>query len=98
MTRGRNPFDPLDGPIDHVLDLHGMNSVEAQVRVTSFLQTNARRRPGALLHIVTGRGRGSVAGPVLRPLVKRLLTGELARFVAAMGRDVDDGGFVVRLR
>ncbi len=93
----RNPFDPCDGPIDSFLDLHGATSIDVGHRLKSFLETAVRRTPGGLVHIITGRGRGSVGGPVVKPAVKRLLTGELARLVRGMERDENDGGFLVRL-
>lgn len=96
--RPRDPFDPLDGPVDHTLDLHGVTAVQAPMLVRNFLESTTRHRPGALVHLITGRGRGSAAGPVLKPLVKRLLAGELSRYAAAWGRDFDEGGFLVRLR
>ena len=97
IPRGRDPFDPLDGPIDHVLDLHGMNRIEVPGAVASFLASACRRTPSGLAHIITGRGRGSTAGPVLKPLVKRLLEGEVKRYVAAFGRDLTEGGYLIRL-
>lgn len=93
----RNPFDPCGGPIASVLDLHGATAIDVGARLTSFLETAIRRTPGGLVHIITGRGRGSPAGPVVKPAVKRLLTGELARLVGTMERDENDGGFLVRL-
>lgn len=97
MTKSRDPFDPLDGPIAATLDLHGATRVDVAARVTSFLAAAARRHPGALVHIITGRGRGSPGRPVLFPTVRTLLAGDLRRFVAASGRDYDDGGHLVRL-
>lgn len=94
----RNPFDPLDGRVDSVLDLHGATSIDVQARLQSFLETAKRRTPGGLVHIITGKGRNSAAGPVVKPAVKRLLVGELGRFVSAWARDDDDGGFLIRLK
>lgn len=95
--RQRDPFDPLDGPVDRTVDLHGASRLEAPAILRLFLETSARRHPGGLVHVITGRGRGSAAGPVLFPLVRRLLSGDLARFAARWGRDVDDGGYLIRL-
>ncbi len=63
-----------------------------------FLGSLARRAPGAVVHIVTGKGRGSAGRPVLRGAVAAQLKGELAPRVADWSRDVDDGGFLVRVR
>jgi DNA-nicking Smr family endonuclease len=102
-ARGGHPrFDPgdplLDAPVHATLDLHGCTAEEARGLVRSFIETAARRTPGAVLHVVTGRGRGSPGRPVLRGAVGTMLRGELAPRVADWSRDVDDGGFLVRLR
>lgn len=94
----RNPFDPCDGPVDSTLDLHGATTVDVETRLRSFLETAARRHPGGLVHVITGRGRGSAGAPVLKPAVKRLLAGPLARLVTATERDLNDGGYLVRLK
>jgi DNA-nicking Smr family endonuclease len=96
-VRPLDPFDPLDGPVDATLDLHGATSIDVRSRLAGFLETAIRRTPGGLVHVVTGRGRGSPGRPVVRPAVARLLTGELASYVGAFSRDENDGGFMVRL-
>ncbi|MBC7897933.1 MAG: Smr/MutS family protein [Cytophagaceae bacterium] len=93
----RNPFDPLDGRVDETLDLHGYAAVEARAFLTGFLTSAQRRHPGALLHIITGRGKRSATGPVLKPLVKATLGATPASVVNAWGKDDNDGGFLVRL-
>lgn len=95
---GRDPFDPLDGPVDQTLDLHGTAAYQVEAQVTNFLRQAQRRNPGGLVHLITGRGRGSVDGPVLKPMVKRLLGGKLAGLVEASGPDLDEGGYLVRLK
>ena len=95
--RGRNPFDPLDGPVDEHLDLHGYRAVEARVVVADVLRAVQKRHPGGLLHIITGRGRGSVGGPVLKPIVQGVLSAAPSGMVHAWGKDDADGGFLVRL-
>lgn len=108
MTRGRggHPRQPrfdshdtlLDGPA-LTLDLHGDTAAAARTRVAQFLAATARAHPGSLVHIITGRGRGSGdAGPKLRPMVAALLKGECAPLVRDWARDVDEGGFRVRVR
>jgi DNA-nicking Smr family endonuclease len=93
---GRNPFEPLDGPVDDRLDLHGMSASEAVAAAKAFVLRSRRRAPGALLHIITGRGRGSRSQPVLKPKVRSLLkSGELP--VTEWGEDLDGGGFLLRL-
>jgi DNA-nicking Smr family endonuclease len=93
----RNPFEPLDGPVDDSLDLHGMSRAEGAAAAAAFVRRVQRRAPGALVHIITGRGRGSPGRPVLKPGIRTLLkAGELP--IAAWGEDLDGGGFLVRLR
>ena len=100
--RGAPRFDPrdplLDAPVHATLDLHGHTADEARGLVRSFVESLARRAPGAVVHVITGRGRGSPGRPVLRGAVSALLRGELAARIADWSRDVDDGGFLVRLR
>ncbi|TFG88955.1 MAG: hypothetical protein E4H17_01505 [Gemmatimonadales bacterium] len=88
----------FDSRISAVLDLHGHTAAQARDAVRSFLSLSARRWPGAVVHIITGKGRGSVGRPVLRGAVAGMLRGELAPRVADWAKDIDEGGFLVRLR
>ncbi len=99
----RNPTfdsrDPLlDARVDGDLDLHGFSATEASAVVRRFLETWQRRKSGALVHIITGKGRGSANGPVLRGLVKTLLQGELRALVGEWGVDDGEGGYRIRVR
>ena len=100
--RAQHPrFDSRDALLDGAattLDLHGDTVAAARARVTQLLALKARSAPGSLVHIITGKGRGSADGPKLRPLVSGLLKGECAPLVREWDRDADDGGFRVRLR
>jgi DNA-nicking Smr family endonuclease len=90
-------LEPLDGPVSDTIDLHGMNAAEAEAAATAFLRRVHRRSRGALVHVITGRGRGSAGRPVLKPRIRTLLkSGELP--VAAWGEDLDGGGYLVRLQ
>ncbi|MGH7607358.1 MAG: Smr/MutS family protein, partial [Gemmatimonadales bacterium] len=80
------------------LDLHGFTAVEVPSAVRAFLDAWRRRKPGAVVHIITGKGKGSAGGPVLRGLVKTLLQGELRSYVAQWGLDDAEGGYKVQLR
>ncbi|HEX4599942.1 MAG TPA: Smr/MutS family protein [Gemmatimonadales bacterium] len=91
--------DPLlDAPVAERLDLHGCRAADAAGLVAGCLGRWARRGPGTVVHIITGKGRGSAGRPVLRGLVARLLKGELRSLVAEWALDEDDGGYKVRLR
>lgn len=75
------------------LDLHGFRADEVQRAVEPFLR---RQRSGAVVHIITGRGRGSPGKPVLGPRVRALLGGSLSALVGAFVKDEDGGGYLVR--
>jgi DNA-nicking Smr family endonuclease len=93
-----DPFDPLDGvPLD-TLDLHGFRSDEATAHFDQYLTRLQKRSPGALVHVITGKGRNSPNGPVLRSVIKRAIAADGGRRVAAWARDEDDGGYLVRLK
>lgn len=93
----RDPFDPLDGPIDTTFDLHGLTTSEAQMAMQNFLLTAQVRHPGGLVHIITGKGLRSNGGPVLKNLVRNLLKSETFHPVGAWGPDLDGGGYLIRL-
>jgi len=91
--------DPLlDLRADAELDLHGLGAIEARSAVRAFLESWRRRKAGAVVHIITGKGKGSAGGPVLRGLVKILLQGELRALVAEWGLDDGEGGYRVKVR
>lgn len=81
-----------------VFDLHGQTVLEAARSAEAFLRSQARARPGAVVRLITGRGRGGGKAPV-RSRIRTLLRG-----LAAEGRVVRDyelehteGSFLVRL-
>lgn len=81
-----------------VLDVHGCTRLEAERAVRALVATWRRHRPGAVVHVITGKGRGSAGRAALRPAMRRLLTGALAGEIADWARDADDGGYLVRVR
>jgi DNA-nicking Smr family endonuclease len=101
--RSRQPrFDSVDPLLDAkpvaTLDLHGFTASEADGAVRNFLQTWKRRAPGKIVHVVTGKGRGSPGGPVLRTKVGRLLSDEMGPLIRAFVKDVNEGGYLVELQ
>lgn len=89
------PVSLMDAtPVD-TLDLHGHSVTTAPKALESFLR---RQHRGTVVHIITGRGRGSKGRPVLRPLVARLLREQLNAMVEEFSKDLDEGGFLVRRR
>ena len=96
--RRSDPFDPLDGTPSDTLDLHGFTAAEAIAHLGHWLARERKRAPGTLVHIITGKGRNSVKGPVLKSAVRSYLRENAAGHVAAWSKDHDDGGFLVRLK
>lgn len=90
--------DLLDATPVATLDLHGDTALNAERRVKDFVTTHSRISRGKVIHIISGRGTGSGAPPVLPGAVRRALTSEIRRFVEEYDRDLDEGGFLVRLR
>jgi len=87
---------PFSGPTHDTLDLHGFTAAEADAAVIAFVQRNRKRNRNALLHVITGRGRGSPGRPVLKTRVRTLLkSGTLGSI--EWSEDLDGGGFLIRL-
>ena len=91
-------FSLLDAKPVATLDLHGFTAPEAELAVRNFVQTWRKRSPSSVVHIITGKGRGSGGRPVLLGVVKRMLSGELAASVLEFDLDLDEGGYLVRVR
>lgn len=90
--------DPLlDAPVAERLDLHGFAAAEAVGATRSFLERWQRRGSGRVVHVITGKGKGSAGPPVLKRKVAALLK-QLPAVVADWSQDEDGGGFKVRLR
>jgi DNA-nicking Smr family endonuclease len=102
--RARSPEAP--GPagsihaavVEDERDLHFLTAPEAAVQLESFLVGWSRRRPGAVLRVITGRGNRSRGGPVLKPRVRELLVGRLAPVVADWAVESGGGAYLVRVR
>jgi len=90
--------DLLDANPVATLDLHGDTALEAERRVRDFILTQSRIAKGQVVHIITGRGMGSRGRPVLPGVVRKVLSGDMARFAQEFDRDLDEAGFLVRLR
>ncbi len=100
--RSPKPSEPkgtLHGAVvEEERDLHHLTAAEAAVQLESFLLGWSRRRPGAVLRVITGKGNRSPGGPVLRPLVRALLTGRLAPVVEAYAVESGGGAYLIRVR
>jgi DNA-nicking Smr family endonuclease len=89
--------DLQDAPVADTIDLHGLSAVEAEHTVLRIVE-NWHRRGGGVLYFITGKGRGSAAGPVLKRKVAALLKRDLSAYVADHAPDDAGGGFKVRVR
>ncbi len=87
----------LFSPPVATLDLHGMTRAEALMAVRNFLKAWRKRAPGQVVHIITGKGRGSMGRPVLRPAVRTELKGGSASLVKEFSIDEGDGGYLALL-
>jgi DNA-nicking Smr family endonuclease len=94
--------DPIDSllakPVEAVLDLHGEEARSAEFKLESFLFRLAKTRPGAVVRVITGRGNRSDSGPVLKPLVRDLLDGRLAKHVERYTMESGGGAYLVQVR
>jgi DNA-nicking Smr family endonuclease len=79
-------------------DLHFLTAAEAAVQLESFLMGWSRRRPGAVLRVITGKGNRSEGGAVLKPRVRELLAGRLAPVVEAWSVESGGGAYLVKVR
>jgi DNA-nicking Smr family endonuclease len=91
--------DWTDGQPAATFDLHGQRVFEAAVNAERFLRAQARARPGAVVRLITGRGRSGGGAPIrtrTRTLLRRLRDeGAIVReYVLEDG----EGSFLVRLR
>jgi len=80
------------------LDLHGYTGAEARPRVRDFLTTHSRISAGGVVHIITGKGTGSVGGAVLPDLVREMLADEAADQVDDYAGMMGGGGWAVRMK
>jgi len=83
------------------LDLHGATREEARQKVGYFLEDCVYQGYKTVL-VITGRGKGSVEGPVLRDDMERYLSHDASAWVVEWGRAParygGDGALVVYLR
>jgi DNA-nicking Smr family endonuclease len=91
-------LDWTDRSADMMFDLHGQTVLDAAANAERFLRAQAKARPGAVVRIITGRGRGGRGSPV------RTRVGSLLRTLKASGAVVRDytleeteGSYLVRL-
>ncbi len=81
-----------------VFDLHGQSVLEAVRSTAQFLTVQRKVRPGAVVRLITGRGRGGGGAPV-RGRVGTLLREmqETGTIVRDFQREHGEGSYLVRL-
>jgi len=80
-------------------DLHGQSVLEAVGSAERFLAAQAAARPGAVVRLITGRGRLGHGAPIrtrVRTLLRRLKESE--GVVRDFVLEESEGSFLVRLR
>ena len=80
-------------------DLHGQSVLEAVANAERFLAAQARARPGAVVRLITGRGRSGGGAPIrgrVRSLLRRLK--ESGTLVRDFVLEESEGSFLVRLK
>lgn len=102
MPRHSHPHfdssDPLlDAKVAATLDLHGFTAHAGEAALKNFLTTWKTRSPGAVVHVITGKGRGSKTAPVLKPMVRRLLKELQPTTLRDWTLSDDEGGYRIRL-
>jgi DNA-nicking Smr family endonuclease len=90
--------DWTDRSADATFDLHGQTVSEAAVNAERFLRVQAKARPGAVVRLITGRGRGGGAAPI-RTRVRSLLRDLKASGAIVRDYTLEDteGSYLVRL-
>jgi len=90
--------DLFGAPLAGRIDLHGMSAAQAEAAVRTFIDSWRRREPGAVVLIITGKGKGSEGGAVLRPAIRALLKTKLSGYVSDWALDDSEGAYRVQLR
>ncbi|MEO8090715.1 MAG: Smr/MutS family protein [Gemmatimonadales bacterium] len=91
-------LDWTDRSPDATFDLHGQTVVEAATNAERFLRVQAKARPGGIVRLITGRGRGGGGAPIrtrVRVLLRTLK--ESASVVRDYSLEDSEGSYLVRL-
>lgn len=91
-------LDWTDRPPDATFDLHGQSVIEAVTNAERFLRTQAKARRGAVVRLITGRGRGGGGAPIrtrVRGLLRTLK--ESGSVVRDYTLEPSEGSYLVRL-
>jgi DNA-nicking Smr family endonuclease len=90
--------DWTDRSPDAIFDLHGQSVLEAVSNAERFLRAQGKARPGGVVRLITGRGRGGGGAPI-RSRVRALLRAlkESGRIVRDYQLEDTGGSYLVRL-
>jgi DNA-nicking Smr family endonuclease len=90
--------DWTDRSPDAIFDLHGQSLLEAVSNAERFLRAQGKARPGGVVRLITGRGRGGGGAPI-RSRVRALLRAlkESGRLVRDYQLEDTGGSYLVRL-
>jgi DNA-nicking Smr family endonuclease len=92
-------IDPLlDAKPSAFIDLHGMTGQQCRQILPNRLSSWRNMYAGKVVHIITGKGKGSIGEPVLKNLVRKLLRGTLSAYISDFTEDIDAGGYLVMLK
>ena len=91
-------LDWTDRPAQATFDLHGQTVSEAAANAERFLRVQAKARPGAVVRLITGRGRAGGGAPI-RTRVRTLLRALQDQKIVVRDFVLEDseGSFLVRL-
>jgi DNA-nicking Smr family endonuclease len=91
-------LDWTDRRPEATFDLHGQTVLEAVANAERFLRAQARARPGAVVRLITGRGRSGSGAPI-RTRVRGLLRALKESGVAVRDYSMEEteGSYLVRL-
>jgi DNA-nicking Smr family endonuclease len=80
-------------------DLHGQSVLEAERNAARFLASQRKVRPGAVVRLITGRGRSSGGPAPIRTRIRTLLRQERdgGHLVRDFVLEESAGSFLVRL-
>jgi DNA-nicking Smr family endonuclease len=91
-------LDWSDRPPAATLDLHGQSVTEAADNVERFLRAQGKARPGAVVRLVTGRGKAGGGAPIRTRVRARLRAWrEQGTMVRDYVMEETEGSFLVRL-
>jgi len=91
-------LDWTDRPAQATFDLHGQTVSEAAANAERFLRVQAKARPGAVVRLITGRGRAGGGAPIrtrVRTLLRELRDQKIV--VRDFVLEDSEGSFLVRL-